>query len=72
MFFFVLGIPGVVVQDIFVREAASRELFQARKLILLKWISQSSPTSQMWIDYMGVLLRYERLIYQHRGNPSKF
>lgn len=39
-----LGILEEVVQDNYLKEAANRAMFQARRLILLHWISQTAPT----------------------------
>lgn len=68
----VLGLLDDVVQDVYMREATTRALFQACKLILAHWISKTIPTVQMWVDQMDITLRYGKLISQYRGNSSKF
>lgn len=67
-----LGILDEVIPDVQVREAVSRALFQARKLLLHHWISQSPPTIEIWLANMGITLQYEHLIYQHRGSSNWF
>lgn len=61
----ILAILEDVTSDVNIGEAVSRGLFQARKLILQHWTTQSLLTPEMWLTNMGVTLRYERLIYQH-------
>lgn len=68
----VLGILEHTVQDKYLREAAARDLFQARLLILRHWIAREPPTSRMWLEQLGNTLRMEKCIYQHRGSSTKF
>lgn len=67
-----LSILDGFIPDVHFREAVSRALFQARKLLLQHWISQSPPTIEMWLANMRIPLQYERLIYQSRGNTNWF
>ena len=54
------------------REAITRALFMARKLIMRHWISEEPPTVREWITALGSTLRMEKVIYQHRGCSGKF
>lgn len=68
----ILSILDVMIPDVYVREAATRTLFQARRLILLQCISSLSPTSQLWLEQIGSMLRIEKMTYQHRGSFYNF
>lgn len=52
--------------------AFARALFQARKIILMKWKSVTPPSVKSWIQHMGNTLTMEKYIYQHKENPGKF
>ena len=54
------------------REAIHRVLFQARKLIMVRWRAEAPPTLAEWINNIGMVLRMEKVVYQHRGNTHKF
>lgn len=56
--------------DQFDREAVSKALFQACKLVL--WKFTSNPTLKEQVENMGTILRQEHITYQHRGCLAKF
>lgn len=47
-------------------------LFYARLVIARKWLRQETPSFAMWMAAINAALPYKRLIFQHRGCPSKF
>ena len=53
-------------------EAATRCLFQARKLIALKWQAQNPPTVAEWLNVMNSTIGKERGTWIRRGNLKKF
>ena len=53
-------------------EAAIRCLFQARKLIALKWQAQNPPTVEEWFNVMNSTIGKERGTWIRRGNLKKF
>ncbi|XP_040184732.1 uncharacterized protein LOC120917483 [Rana temporaria] len=48
-----LGVLEEHVEEVYTREAVQRALFQARKLIMIHWKSETPPTLREWIDRMG-------------------
>ena len=67
-----LGVTEEYVEEMYTREAVQRALFQARKLIMVHWKSETPPTLREWTDKMGEMMRMEKLIYQHRGSNRKY
>lgn len=68
----ILGILDDLSIEHIPKQAISRALFQARKLILRHWRGTEPPTLQEWITQMGDTLMLEKYIFQHRGRPEKF
>lgn len=54
-----LGILNVRIPDKYAKEAPSRASFQARRLILLHWVSQTPPSLQAWLEQIGPMLLLE-------------
>lgn len=52
--------------------AIQRCLFQARKIITLRWQSKISPTVRDWISTINETLCIERAVYIKRGNLKEF
>lgn len=57
--------------DSHVREALTRALFVACKLIMMHWRSEAPPSFKGWITALGNILKMEKIIYQHRGCSKK-
>lgn len=49
-----------------------KSLYLARKLILQKWISPTSPTHNQWRQTLKYTSRREEVTYKHRECPRKF
>lgn len=58
--------------EVCTREAVLRVLFQAHKLIMVHWKSETPHTVRGWVKNIGELLRLEKFIYQHRYKPNKY
>lgn len=54
------------------KEAISRELFQAYRLVLHHWKLPNPPAVPKWIWQVGTILMLEWYIYQYRGCHDKF
>lgn len=68
----VLGVLDSLQLQKFSKEAIAIALFQACRVILTHWKSDTLPTCKEWIVYMGDTLHLEKFIYQQRGCPDKF
>lgn len=68
----ILGILDEHITEENPKQAITRALFGARKLILSHWKATEPPTLKEWVTQMRVTLRLEKYIFQHRGCPGKF
>ena len=53
-------------------EVVLRCLFQARKLIALRWQAQIPPTAKSWVETINTMIWSERVTLTRQGNYRKF
>lgn len=68
----ILGHRRVMGERLSTTLAVTRALFQARKLIALRWQVKEPPTVKDWISTMNETLGRERMVYIKRGNLQEF
>lgn len=68
----ILGHRRVMGERLSTTLAVTRALFQARKLIALRWQVKEPPTVKDWISTMNETLGRERMEYIKRGNLQEF
>lgn len=56
----------------FIKIFLDETLFSARKTIPGQWMRPTPPEFKMWLMEVNNGLKYKKLIYSHRGCPSKY
>lgn len=70
--FCILGYKVWGPEEVAVKTAVLRCLYQARKLIMQRWQTILPPTVEEWVKIVNDIVWKERALYVRRGNLKKF